>query len=55
MAKRQYNKHNNTMKHFLIITLLVMTKLTFGQSNSEKDTLTTNPNFSDNQIRKKIP
>ena len=34
------------MKYILTITLLVMTNLTFGQSNSEKDTLTTNPNYN---------
>lgn len=33
------------MKYILTIALLVMTNLTFGQSNSEKDTLTANPNY----------
>ena len=33
------------MKYILTITLLVITNLTFGQSNSEKDTLISNPNY----------
>jgi len=33
------------MKYILTITLLVIINLTFGQSNSEKDTLNSNPNY----------
>jgi uncharacterized protein YciI len=33
------------MKYILTITLLIITNLTFGQSNSEKDTLISNPNY----------
>jgi len=33
------------MKYILTITLLVIINLTFGQSNSEKDTLISNPNY----------
>lgn len=33
------------MKYILTITLLVITNLMFGQSNSEKDTLISNPNY----------
>lgn len=33
------------MKYILTLTILVITNLTFGQSNSEKDTLTANPNY----------
>ena len=32
------------MKYILTITLFVITNLTFGQSNSKKDTLISNPN-----------
>lgn len=45
MVKRHKNKHRNTMKYILTLTLLVITNLTFGQSNSEKDTLISNPNY----------
>ncbi|MBK9290043.1 MAG: hypothetical protein IPM52_00170 [Bacteroidetes bacterium] len=41
------------MKYILTITLLVLTNLTFGQSNSEKDTLTTNPNY-DKELADKL-
>ena len=41
------------MKYILTIAILVMTNLTFGQSNSEKDTLTTNPNY-DNELAEKL-
>lgn len=41
------------MKYILTMTLLVMTNLTFGQSNSEKDTLTTNPNY-DKELAHKL-
>lgn len=34
------------MKYILILTLLVLANLTFGQSNSEKDTLTANQNYN---------
>ncbi len=34
------------MKYFLAITFLVITNSTFGQSNSEKDTLISNPNYN---------
>lgn len=33
------------MKYIFALTLLVITNLTFGQINSEKDTLTSNPNY----------
>lgn len=33
------------MKYILTIALLVITNLTFGQSNLEKDTLISNPNY----------
>jgi len=33
------------VKYILTVTLLVITNLTFGQSNSEKDTLISNPNY----------
>ena len=33
------------MKCIFTLTLLVITNLTFGQVNSEKDTLTANPNY----------
>ena len=33
------------MKSILTITLLVITNLTFGQSNSAKDTLISNPTY----------
>lgn len=33
------------MKYSLILTLLVLTNLTFGQVNAEKDTLIQNPKF----------
>ena len=45
MVEQRHNKHSRTMKHILILTLLIITNFTFGQSNSEKDTLTTNPNY----------
>ncbi|MFZ2322223.1 MAG: hypothetical protein WAV89_00860 [Ignavibacteriaceae bacterium] len=33
------------MKYIISLTLLVITNLTFGQSNTEKDTLISNPNY----------
>lgn len=33
------------MKYILTLTLLVFTNLTFGQSNSDNDTSTVNPNY----------
>lgn len=33
------------MKHIFTLTLLVITNLTFGQINLEKDSLTSNPNY----------
>ncbi|MFY8180753.1 MAG: YciI family protein [Flavobacterium sp.] len=33
------------MKYIFTITLFLITNLTFGQSNSEKDTLNSNPNY----------
>jgi hypothetical protein len=33
------------MKYIFTITLLLITNLTFGQSNSEKETLNSNPNY----------
>ena len=33
------------MKYILTMTLLVITNMIFGQSNSEKDTLISNPNY----------
>lgn len=33
------------MKYILTLILLVITNLTFGQSNTEKDTLVSNPNY----------
>jgi uncharacterized protein len=40
------------MKYILTITLLVITNLTFGQSNSEKDSLISNQNY-DKTLAKK--
>lgn len=34
------------MKYILVIIAVLAINLTFGQSNSEKDTLTTNPNYN---------
>lgn len=34
------------MKHIFTLTLLVLTNLAFGQINSDKDTLTSNPNYN---------
>lgn len=45
MVKRHNNKHRKTMKYIISLTLLVITNLTFGQSNTEKDTLISNPNY----------
>ncbi len=45
MVKRHNNKQRKTMKYIFTLTLLVITNLTFGQINSEKDTLTSNPNY----------
>ena len=45
MVKRPNNKHRKTMKYIFTLTLLVITNLTFGQINLEKDTLTSNPNY----------
>lgn len=39
------------MSHILTLTLLVITSLTFGQSNSEKDTLTNNSNFDKSLVK----
>lgn len=33
------------MKYIITLTLLVFTNLTFGQSNSTKDTSISNPNY----------
>jgi uncharacterized protein YciI len=41
------------MKYILTLTLLVITNLTFGQINSEKDTLTPNPNY-DKSLAEKL-
>jgi uncharacterized protein YciI len=41
------------MKYIFTLTLLVITNLTFGQINAEKDTLTTNPNY-DKTLAKKL-
>lgn len=41
------------MKYILILTLLIITNLTFGQSKTENDTLTTNPNY-DKQLADKL-
>lgn len=41
------------MKYILTLTLLVITNLTFGQKNSEKDTLTSNPNY-DKSLAEKL-
>lgn len=41
------------MKYILTLTLLVITNLAFGQSNSQKDTLTNNPNF-DKSLAEKL-
>ena len=41
------------MKYILTLTLLVITNLTFGQINSEKDTLTSNPNY-DKSLAEKL-
>jgi len=45
MIKLHKNKPRRTMKYIFTITLLLITNLTFGQSNSEKDTLISNPNY----------
>ena len=34
------------MKHILILTLLILSNLAFGQSSSNKDTLISNPNYN---------
>lgn len=34
------------MKHILILTLLILSNLAFGQSSSIKDTLISNPNYN---------
>jgi len=44
-VKRPNKKHRKTMKHIFTLTLLVITNLTFGQINLEKDSLTSNPNY----------
>jgi len=41
------------MKNILTLTLLVITNFTFGQINSEKDTLTSNPNY-DKSLSEKL-
>jgi uncharacterized protein YciI len=41
------------MKYILTLTLLVITNLTFGQSNSDIDTLTNNPNY-DKSLAEKL-
>jgi len=41
------------MKYILTMTLLVITNMIFGQSNSEKDTLISNPNY-DKTLAKKL-
>jgi uncharacterized protein YciI len=53
MVKRHNTKHRKTMKYILSLTFLAITNLTFGQSNSEKDTLTNNPNF-DKSLAEKL-
>lgn len=40
------------MRYILTITLLVITNLTFGQSNSEKETLISNPNYEKTLAKK---
>lgn len=45
MIKLHKNKPKRTMKYIFTITFLLITNLTFGQSNSEKDTLISNPNY----------
>ena len=45
MVKQLHNNYRKTMKSILTITLLVITNLTFGQSNSAKDTLISNPTY----------
>lgn len=45
MIKLHKNKLRRTMKYIFTITLLLITNLTFAQSNSEKDTLISNPNY----------
>ena len=45
MVEQHHNKHSRTMKHILILTLLIISNITFGQSNSDKDTLTINKNY----------
>lgn len=45
MVKRHNNKHRKTMKYILTVTFLVIANLTFGQSNAQKDTLISNPNY----------
>ncbi|MBK8883928.1 MAG: hypothetical protein IPN67_16575 [Bacteroidales bacterium] len=41
------------MKYILTLILLVFTNLTFGQSNSDRDTLDVNPNY-DQALAKKL-
>jgi len=53
MVKPHNNKYRNIIKYTLTITLLVITTLTFGQSNSERDTLINNPNF-DKSLAEKL-
>ena len=53
MEVRHYNKHSKTMNYFLTLTLLVVSTLTFGQSNTENDTLNTNPNY-DKELADKL-
>lgn len=45
MDKATQQRYKKTMKYIFTLTLLVITNLTFGQINSEKDTLTSNPNY----------
>lgn len=45
MAQRLYNTPRKTMNYMLTIALLVLSTVTFGQSNPEKDTVNANPNY----------
>jgi len=45
MVKRHNNQNRMTMKFIIAITLLIITNFSFGQSNSDKDSLISNPNY----------
>ncbi|MGY6560097.1 MAG: YciI family protein [Nitritalea sp.] len=53
MKKRNSTKHKSIMKYIFTLTLLVISNLTFGQINSEKDSLTSNSNY-DTSLAEKL-